>query len=101
MTPEQLEAIEGIGPKTVEKISLAVNNYFASLEAGGPVASEGDVSAEGVSAEDEAVAEESTPETVEAAASEGEQATEAEAESVSADEEHESERDSTRHETTE
>jgi N utilization substance protein A len=34
MTPEQLEAIEGIGPKTVEKISLAVNNYFASLESG-------------------------------------------------------------------
>ncbi len=32
MTPEQLEAIEGIGPKTVEKISLAVNNYFASLD---------------------------------------------------------------------
>ncbi len=34
MTPEQLEAIPGIGPKTVEKISLAVNNYFSSLEAG-------------------------------------------------------------------
>jgi N utilization substance protein A len=34
MTPEQLEAIDGIGPKTVEKISLAVNNYFGSLEAG-------------------------------------------------------------------
>jgi N utilization substance protein A len=34
MTPEQLEAIEGIGPKTVEKISLAVNNYFATLEGG-------------------------------------------------------------------
>ena len=34
MTPEQLEAIEGIGPKTVEKISLAVNNYFACLESG-------------------------------------------------------------------
>ena len=32
MTPEQLEAIPGIGPKTVEKISIAVNNYFASLE---------------------------------------------------------------------
>jgi N utilization substance protein A len=36
MTPEQLEAIEGIGPKTVEKISLAVNNYFASLEGAAP-----------------------------------------------------------------
>ena len=34
MTPEQLEAIEGIGPKTVEKISFAVNNYFSSLEGG-------------------------------------------------------------------
>jgi N utilization substance protein A len=38
MTPEQLEAIEGIGPKTVEKISLAVNNYFSSLEGGEVVA---------------------------------------------------------------
>ena len=50
MTPEQLEAIEGIGPKTVEKISLAVNNYFASLEAG---VVEGEVTAEGVIAEGE------------------------------------------------
>src|SRR5207248_2587630 len=33
MTPEQLEEIPGIGPKTVEKISLAVNEYFSSLEA--------------------------------------------------------------------
>jgi len=40
MTPEQLEAIEGIGPKTVEKISLAVNNYFSSLEAGTEAAPE-------------------------------------------------------------
>src|ERR1700748_188436 len=47
MTPEQLEAIEGIGPKTVEKISLAVNNYFASLETG---AVEGDVVAAGEAA---------------------------------------------------
>jgi len=49
MTPEQLEAIEGIGPKTVEKISLAVNNYFASLEAGAAVegAPEGEVAVEG------------------------------------------------------
>lgn len=32
MTPEQLEEVPGVGPKTVEKISVAVNNYFASLE---------------------------------------------------------------------
>jgi len=38
MTPEQLEAIEGIGPKTVEKISLAVNNYFSNLDAQAAVA---------------------------------------------------------------
>jgi transcription termination/antitermination protein NusA len=48
MTPEQLEAIEGIGPKTVEKISLAVNNYFASLEPGEAVATEGETPAEAV-----------------------------------------------------
>src|SRR5260370_22688181 len=40
MTPEQLEAIEGIGPKTEEKIRLAVNNYFASLDG---AAAEGEV----------------------------------------------------------
>jgi N utilization substance protein A len=34
MTPEQLEEMPGIGPKTVEKISIAVNNYFSSAEAG-------------------------------------------------------------------
>jgi N utilization substance protein A len=32
MTPEQLEELPGVGPKTVEKISLAVNNYYSSLE---------------------------------------------------------------------
>jgi N utilization substance protein A len=32
MTPEQLEEIPGIGPKTVEKISIAVNNYFSTLD---------------------------------------------------------------------
>jgi N utilization substance protein A len=36
MTPEQLESIPGIGPKTVEKISIAVSNYFSSLEAETP-----------------------------------------------------------------
>ena len=48
MTPEQLEAIEGIGPKTVEKISLAVNNYFSSLEGGEIAAAEGELAAESV-----------------------------------------------------
>jgi transcription termination/antitermination protein NusA len=68
MTPEQLEAIEGIGPKTVEKISLAVNNYFASLESG---VVEGEVPAEGVVAEGEAaVSEEAAPEAAVEAASE-------------------------------
>jgi N utilization substance protein A len=55
MTPEQLEAIEGIGPKTVEKISLAVNNYFSSLEGGeGPALVEGEAqeAAEETSAEE-------------------------------------------------
>ena len=33
MTPEQLEEVPGIGPKTVEKISIAVNNYFSMLDA--------------------------------------------------------------------
>lgn len=32
MTPEQLEEIPGIGPKMVEKIQLAVNNYYAQFE---------------------------------------------------------------------
>jgi N utilization substance protein A len=67
MTPEQLEAIEGIGPKTVEKISLAVNNYFASFETGEPVAVEGEVAAdglaeEGLAAEGQAAAEAVTEE---------------------------------------
>ena len=75
MTPEQLEAIEGIGPKTVEKISLAVNNYFASLEAG----AEGAVQAEGVEGEGtpeeasaEAAGEEVAPAKAESVANEGE-----------------------------
>jgi transcription termination/antitermination protein NusA len=38
MTPEQLEEVPGVGPKTVEKISIAVNNYFAILETGAVVA---------------------------------------------------------------
>src|SRR3981189_3081496 len=38
MTPEQLEEIPGIGPKTIEKISLAVNEYFSNLEQAEPEA---------------------------------------------------------------
>jgi N utilization substance protein A len=84
MTPEQLEAIEGIGPKTVEKISLAVNNYFASLEGGEVVTElpEGEAAPEeeGAAVEEGAVAEEGA-ERVEVAASEepsGEQPSEEE-----------------------
>ncbi len=32
MTPEQLQEIPGIGPKMVEKIRLAVNNYYSQFE---------------------------------------------------------------------
>jgi N utilization substance protein A len=91
MTPEQLEAIEGIGPKTVEKISLAVNNYFASLESG---VVEGEVPAEGVVAEGEAGAEEAAAEAAsEEVAAEGEQAAAPEAadEAAASDEKHEQE----------
>jgi N utilization substance protein A len=66
MTPEQLEAIEGIGPKTVEKISIAVNNYFAGLEGGETVAA-----SEGEGTEEAAVEEapaEASGETAELAA---------------------------------
>jgi N utilization substance protein A len=38
MTPEQLEEVPGVGPKTVEKISIAVNNYFSTLETGAAAA---------------------------------------------------------------
>jgi N utilization substance protein A len=77
MTPEQLEAIEGIGPKTVEKISLAVNNYFSSLEGGEAAeAVEGEGSTESgaeetVAAADDITAEvEAAPESTEAAVEE-------------------------------
>jgi transcription termination/antitermination protein NusA len=110
MTPEQLEAIEGIGPKTVEKISLAVNNYFASLESG---VVEGEVAVEGVAAEGEAVAEEAAPEAAAEAkveadgevAAEGEQAAApeatAEAETASGEKDERGPEDGSAPETTE
>jgi N utilization substance protein A len=57
MTPEQLEAIEGIGPKTVERISLAVSDYFSSLEAASSPAGE----AESTPAEAEAAPADAQP----------------------------------------
>ena len=58
MTPEELEEVPGIGPETVEKISIAVNNYFASLDAAEAVPAEGEVLAEGeMPAEGEVLAE--------------------------------------------
>jgi N utilization substance protein A len=63
MTPEQLEAIEGIGPKTVEKISLAVNNYFAGLETAEAPAAEGaEAEVEGAASGEVLVAPEGTAE---------------------------------------
>ena len=55
MTPEQLEEVPGIGPKTVEKISIAVNNYFASLDAAAEgLPNAGEEAGQDVPAEEEA-----------------------------------------------
>jgi len=35
MTPEELEEIQGIGPKMMETIQQAVNAYYRQFEAGG------------------------------------------------------------------
>jgi len=68
MTPEQLEAIEGIGPKTVEKISLAVNNYFSALDAAQAAAvPEADTAAPAETPAAEHAADPSTTETAEVA----------------------------------
>ncbi|MGH9557372.1 MAG: transcription termination factor NusA [Terriglobales bacterium] len=57
MTPEQLEAIQGIGPKTVEKISLAVSNYFTDLGAAAEGAAAEGVATEGATTEGAAASE--------------------------------------------
>src|SRR4051812_8295709 len=74
MTPEQLEEVPGVGPKTVEKISIAVNNYFSTVEtgpavaaipeAGEPAAVEGEAAAE--PAAEITAAEDATTENAEA-----------------------------------
>ncbi len=66
MTPEQLEEIPGIGDKTLEKISLAVRNYFAQLEAGAAVPATGAV--EGADATSPALDNEAIRETNESEA---------------------------------
>jgi transcription termination/antitermination protein NusA len=81
MTPEQLEEVPGVGPKTVEKISIAVNNYFSSLEAaaGAAVPEAGETAAvEGTEAAAETSSSE-VPAEEPAAAAETGQASEAEA----------------------
>ncbi len=47
MTPEQLEEIPGIGPKTVETIQLAVNGYYAQYEDQSGAAGEADAAVDG------------------------------------------------------
>lgn len=67
MTPEELEAIPGIDAEVIEKISVAVNNYFSSLEAAQPAAEP--ETPEGESASEPLPADEAAPkeEAVEAA----------------------------------
>jgi transcription termination/antitermination protein NusA len=77
MTPEQLEEIPGIGEKTLEKISVAVRNYFGHFETGeegGETAGEG--TAERIAESEPGEAEIATPEAAEVT-------TEAEAENAS------------------
>jgi transcription termination/antitermination protein NusA len=77
MTPEQLEELPGVGPKTVEKISLVVNNYFSSLESA--PAAPGETAASGETAGEASVADEAA-----ATANEAAEPAPAEAESVTA-----------------
>jgi N utilization substance protein A len=79
MTPEQLEELPGVGPKTVEKISVAVNNYYSSLEGGQSAAAETAAPAEtGTEADQEVAAAPSEEAKVETGA-EGETVAAAEA----------------------
>jgi N utilization substance protein A len=69
-TKEELEAIEGVTPETIEKIVEAVNGYFASLESAEPAVAEESASAEADAeavAGEEAAGEELSPEAAESA----------------------------------
>jgi N utilization substance protein A len=72
MTPEQLEEIPGIGPKTVETIQSAVNGYYAQFEdqtgAAGEAAGGAEAVAEPEAGEAEAVGAEPAEEAPAAAA---------------------------------
>ena len=65
MTPEQLEEIPGIGPKMVEKIRLAVNNYYLQFEEGAEGEEAATEPSEQVAVEAETVLPPETSETAE------------------------------------
>jgi N utilization substance protein A len=72
MTPEQLEEIPGIGEKTLEKIGVAVRNYFSRFEAEAEAAQAAEAALAAEAADAEAAAEPAlATETVETEAAAG------------------------------
>ena len=76
MTPEQLEEIPGIGEKTLEKIGVAVRNYFSRFEAEAEAAQAAE--AEAAQAAEAEAAQAAEAEAAQAAEAEAAQAAEAE-----------------------
>ncbi len=72
MTPEELEAIPGIGDQLVERIQLAVNNYYGQFETGEPGSQPTGDASEAVAGLTVENVEELAPETAEAHPVEGE-----------------------------
>ncbi|HLJ47310.1 MAG TPA: transcription termination factor NusA [Bryobacteraceae bacterium] len=60
MTPEELEEIQGIGPKMVERIIAAVNSYYSQFESGSAAGAE-EVVVEDVVPEEESTSPEEEP----------------------------------------
>ena len=85
MTPEELQDIPGVGPKMVERIQVAVNNYYSQFETGaglepGQDIEESEVSqADGQAPEAEQVAEVAAEEVTAGEVAAGDEASEAEA----------------------